>query len=511
VKFPPEFLAAYAGAVLFFISAWLVGRNEIRRWAGNLLLCVLTVFVVHFLSFAVTTERIGKTNHAVATDTGEMSLRLMSSFDSLRRRMNSKPSEMDQKAQRESLEQNESTLTQAVLANPKRIDYATKLIILVGELNPDKNKRRIEILTKQLVERGEPREEAHEVAQLLTHLYLHKEVAKDELAQFKRTLNTSVPDGWYREQATQRLLELTGDHAALKTFQTEVDDRRLSMLAKMVTLLVFALIAALIGIVTIFMQLGMISRSAQPKPDAVGLQMPLRTVLSVFVSWFSVQIVTSTGAMMILQRFPEIKTQPTMVALTTMLTYLISNLPALLLIYFLALKPRGLRFRDALKLRLHTSNSGPIANIFRGFLAWCSAIPLVLLSALAAHRFLGSQSSDNPVISQIIQTANASNPLAIILFYVTLGVIAPFFEEILFRGFLYGSLKPRIGAFGAMLASAAAFAALHLDKGGALMLFTIGFVLAYVFERSRSLVPAIIAHGLWNSGTFTLALILFSS
>jgi len=39
----------------------------------------------------------------------------------------------------------------------------------------------------------------------------------------------------------------------------------------------------------------------------------------------------------------------------------------------------------------------------------------------------------------------------------------------------------------------------------------IGLVLAFLYERTRSLIPSMIAHGLWNSGTFTFALVLFGS
>ena len=62
----------------------------------------------------------------------------------------------------------------------------------------------------------------------------------------------------------------------------------------------------------------------------------------------------------------------------------------------------------------------------------------------------------------------------------------------------------------AMLLSAAAFSLAHLDIGAILPLFALGCVFAFVVEKTKSIVPSIIAHGLWNSGTFTLVLLLFS-
>jgi uncharacterized protein len=109
----------------------------------------------------------------------------------------------------------------------------------------------------------------------------------------------------------------------------------------------------------------------------------------------------------------------------------------------------------------------------------------------------------------VIGTAGSENLPAIIIFYLMLGVLAPFCEEIMFRGFLYGALRAKLGSRLATVASAALFALLHFDRGGLLMLFAIGLVLAAVYERTRALVPAMVAHALWNCGSFTFALIMF--
>jgi len=61
-----------------------------------------------------------------------------------------------------------------------------------------------------------------------------------------------------------------------------------------------------------------------------------------------------------------------------------------------------------------------------------------------------------------------------------------------------------------MLVSAVLFAGVHLDAGGFLPLLTLGMLFAFTLERTRSILPCMVAHGLWNSGTFTMVLLVFS-
>ena len=71
-------------------------------------------------------------------------------------------------------------------------------------------------------------------------------------------------------------------------------------------------------------------------------------------------------------------------------------------------------------------------------------------------------------------------------------------EEFLFRGFLYGTLRRYLGPLWAIGLSAAAFAGAHAFAFGFLPLFVIGFLLAYLYERTGSLAASVAAHALHN-------------
>jgi len=78
------------------------------------------------------------------------------------------------------------------------------------------------------------------------------------------------------------------------------------------------------------------------------------------------------------------------------------------------------------------------------------------------------------------------------------GVVAPIKEEMLFRGLMYPPLRQALGKSKGMLLTGLFFAALHFDVVRFLPLFIGGVVLSWLYERSSSIWPSIIAHGTWN-------------
>jgi CAAX protease family protein len=78
-------------------------------------------------------------------------------------------------------------------------------------------------------------------------------------------------------------------------------------------------------------------------------------------------------------------------------------------------------------------------------------------------------------------------------------VFAPLLEEPLFRGVLYGTLRLRFGPSLATLASAALFALAHgYGVIGFASVFASGVLWAMAYERTRSLLPGMLAHAASN-------------
>ncbi|MAS91563.1 MAG: hypothetical protein CMO55_00080 [Verrucomicrobiales bacterium] len=83
--------------------------------------------------------------------------------------------------------------------------------------------------------------------------------------------------------------------------------------------------------------------------------------------------------------------------------------------------------------------------------------------------------------------------------FLIAGLVAPICEEVIFRGFLWGGLTPRFGGIPAAVLTSALFALLHgYSQVGLIATFGYGLVFCWMFARSGSLWPGIIAHGLFN-------------
>lgn len=83
-------------------------------------------------------------------------------------------------------------------------------------------------------------------------------------------------------------------------------------------------------------------------------------------------------------------------------------------------------------------------------------------------------------------------------------VLAPLVEEILFRGIAYPLLRLRVGAPLAAVATALAFAAIHVNLLTFLPLVVIGLVLVWIYEWSDNLLAPIVSHALFNAVNFVM-------
>lgn len=98
-----------------------------------------------------------------------------------------------------------------------------------------------------------------------------------------------------------------------------------------------------------------------------------------------------------------------------------------------------------------------------------------------------------------------SGPQVFVRFIVAC-LLAPVAEELIFRGFIYAGLRRTFNPILALPISAAIFGIAHLNLalGGMATVAVMGIMLALVYERSHSLWPGIVAHGVHNLLAFLL-------
>ncbi len=132
-------------------------------------------------------------------------------------------------------------------------------------------------------------------------------------------------------------------------------------------------------------------------------------------------------------------------------------------------------------------------------------LPVVTASSWAIDRIWADPGGSNPLLELVLTSAD---PLALACFAFTALVVAPLFEETLFRGVLLPVAGQRLGGLAAVVLSAAVFAVAHLSLGELAPLFVLGLGLGWLRWRSGRLASAVLMHGLWNGLTFMNLLFL---
>lgn len=119
---------------------------------------------------------------------------------------------------------------------------------------------------------------------------------------------------------------------------------------------------------------------------------------------------------------------------------------------------------------------------------------------------------EQPAIQGIVKQV-LDNPVATAIFFLVAAVGAPVWEETMFRGLLYPALRSRWGVAVAMLLTAFLFTLLHEfsrviqdPRTFLLPIFYLGIVLAFVRERTQSVVPGMVVHALHNGVALVVTL-----
>ena len=89
------------------------------------------------------------------------------------------------------------------------------------------------------------------------------------------------------------------------------------------------------------------------------------------------------------------------------------------------------------------------------------------------------------------------------LFWILAVVAAPLIEEPLFRGFVCRTMLAFWSRTQAVIASALLFAIVHPGSSFP-PVFVLGLVTAILYIRTRSLIPGIVLHALYNLGVLML-------
>ncbi len=124
---------------------------------------------------------------------------------------------------------------------------------------------------------------------------------------------------------------------------------------------------------------------------------------------------------------------------------------------------------------------------------WVVPLGLVAVYAFSIVHDLIVNPKQQAIVSEFPHSALGAG-----MFVLVAVVMAPLFEEIVFRGFLFRGFANSWGWMWGALASAAIFGAAHLQLDVFLPLAALGFALAWAYHRTGSLWTCITMHALFN-------------
>ena len=145
-------------------------------------------------------------------------------------------------------------------------------------------------------------------------------------------------------------------------------------------------------------------------------------------------------------------------------------------------------------------------NIFYGVSGYVAVVPLIIIIGILAYialNFLKLKPPPQPIVGLFLAEKSAG-----LIFVSTLiaAIFGPIIEEIFFRGVMYNAVKRKLGIFWVILITSILFSFLHVHAleyflVGFIPIMILGIVLAYLYEKTGSLIPSITLHILNNVGS----------
>ncbi len=305
--------------------------------------------------------------------------------------------------------------------------------------------------------------------------------------------------GWYRSQALTRLYTVQRRTDALQDLQADDRTQALETFSRLLVVQLVPLIATVLGSMLLLSWLAW--RQFQPVPPRWQVPWSSETTWEGTVYWYALFLSLSVLLSQLGASLKSVRSDALGVALLNLFNYGVLSGAGLTLLYLLIWRPLG----ESKKWFSYQFVSG----WWRwGIGGWLVSFPVVLVFSALSQKLLGDGGGGNSLLESIGQ---AKNPLVQLVFVSALSIAAPLFEETFFRGFVFAGLASRLSTPQAIVASAGLFALAHWSAVEFLPLAALGIILATVYHYTRSLLPSIMIHALWNGGTFLFLVLLGNS
>jgi len=307
----------------------------------------------------------------------------------------------------------------------------------------------------------------------------------------------TLPLGWAADRLWIRIADRNGDQAYGEIVSRRQQERgaHLRSLVLRLTLVVAVVIGLGLWLLWRYRLFGLL-----PAWPGGALQRPWAAV-----EGYAVAVRSAVAGLLIVMALQLWATQFFRPGLLASWATLFASLPMLWWMRRRLLAPLGMGFAGAFGLSLAAANWRRLVVISLGFLAldW---LGMTLIGWGAWHLGLTSHWAEG-VDERLIFGPSSTLWLGVI----NLVVFTPILEELGFRGLIYTSMRSRLRPAWAIPLNALLFSSLHLySLPGFLTVFWSGLILAWVYERYRSLLPGMLIHAAGNLLSFTTVVLFYT-
>ncbi len=305
--------------------------------------------------------------------------------------------------------------------------------------------------------------------------------------ELQSSLAELLPAGWFYHALAGRLAERAGDQALSATVEQQRALRGERIQEWSRGLVVVELACLIIGSV---MLLGIVRLKGQ-RMDVLRLHVP--GVPPPWPGGIGTAVLLRGGALGAVLTLAFLSFAPAENVSLRALAIPVANLPLLGLAYVYLLKPTGLTFWEGFGLTIERGQLGRLAGIV------LAVVAAGLWGEWVMGRVAEALSLTNHWTEWFDPDLVWAPPSVLAISLLEYVVFAPIFEELAFRGLLYAILRRRLSFVPAALISASIFALAHgYGLIGFISVLWSGLLWAWLYEKTGSLIPGMIAHAANN-------------
>jgi membrane protease YdiL (CAAX protease family) len=150
-------------------------------------------------------------------------------------------------------------------------------------------------------------------------------------------------------------------------------------------------------------------------------------------------------------------------------------------------------------------------GLVHGVVGYVAAFPILCLSVVIATTIAALLRLRPQLPEFLPPMSGAESPwlAGAVVFLIT--ILGPLTEEVFFRGFLYPAMRRRLSAAPAIVINGILFGLIHMSVARLVPLAVLGMIMAWLFEKTRSLVAPATLHALHNALQLLLIYHLYGS